>query len=78
MDDVVRIGAHHSVFLLGILQLFKCFPEMAEGFKKINEEDDGRSSEIEMTHFNAGFYPLKYDIAHCILASLRLLLTINF
>ena len=45
MDDAMKIGAHHGVFLLGILQLLKSLPEIVEGTRKLSEAKESRSEE---------------------------------
>lgn len=45
MDEAIKVGAHHGVFLLGILQLFKALPEIVEGTKKLSEAGEKDKSE---------------------------------
>ncbi len=45
MDDAAKIGAHHGVFFLGILQLFKSLPEIVEGTRKLSEAKESGSGE---------------------------------
>lgn len=45
MDEAVKVGAHHGVFLLGILQLLKALPEIVEGSRKLSEAGETGKSE---------------------------------
>jgi len=38
--DELKLGAHHGVFVFGLFQVLKSFPELLHGAKELKEGED--------------------------------------